>query len=86
MEMSKEPLWTKNFIILSIVNFFLTLIFFLLNATIATYAINEFNASTSQAGLVAGIFIIGTLIGRLFIGRMINSTIPKTIIILINIH
>lgn len=79
---SKEPLWTKNFIILSIVNFFLTLIFFLLNATIAAYAINEFNASTSQAGLVAGIFIIGTLIGRLFIGRMINSTNPKKIIIL----
>ena len=44
------------------------------------------NASTSQADLVAGIFIIGTLIGRLFIGRMINSTIPKTIINLINIH
>ena len=80
--MSKDRLWTKNFIILSIVNFFLTLIFFLLNATIAVYAINEFNASTSQAGLVAGIFIIGTLIGRLFIGRMINSTNPKRIIIL----
>ena len=82
VEISKEPLWTKNFIILSIVNFFLTLIFFLLNATIAAYAIDEFNASTSQAGLVAGIFIIGTLIGRLFIGRMINSTNPKKIIIL----
>ena len=82
MKISKEPLWTKNFIILSIVNFFLTLIFFLLNATIAAYAINEFNASTSQAGLVAGIFIIGTLIGRLFIGRIINSTNPKRIILL----
>ena len=37
------------------------------------YAVNEFNASISQAGLVTGIFIIGTLIGRLFIGRSIES-------------
>jgi MFS family permease len=40
--------------------------------TIAVYAVNEFHASTSQAGLVTGIFIIGTLIGRLFIGRVID--------------
>ena len=29
--------------------------------------------SASQAGLVTGIFIVGTLIGRLFIGRSIDS-------------
>jgi len=37
------------------------------------YAVNEFDASPSQAGLVTGIFIIGTLIGRLFTGRSIGS-------------
>ena len=41
--------------------------------TIAVYAVAEFDASTSQAGLVTGIFIIGTLFGRLFIGRFIDS-------------
>lgn len=69
----KENLWTKNFLILSLINFFLTLIYFLLNSTITIYAINNFKASTGQAGFVAGIFIIGTLIGRIFTGRMHHS-------------
>lgn len=39
----------------------------------AGYATDEFQASTSQAGLITGIFIIGTLTGRLFIGRIIDT-------------
>ncbi|MDQ0232459.1 putative MFS family arabinose efflux permease [Metabacillus malikii] len=38
----------------------------------SVYAVNEYHATTSQAGLVTGIFIIGALIGRLFIGRNIE--------------
>ncbi|MFJ7975364.1 MFS transporter [Peribacillus sp. NPDC096379] len=71
--MNKPKLWTKDFVIVSSVNFFLTLVFYLLMVTIAVYAVEKFDASTSQAGLVTGIFIIGTLIGRLFIGRFIDS-------------
>lgn len=81
MKQTKSKLWTKDFIILSLVNFFLTLIFFLLNATITLYALDEFNASTSQAGLVAGIFIIGALFGRLFTGRIMNTIGPKRILV-----
>lgn len=73
MNQTNPKLWTKNFIILSSINFIMTLIFFLLNATITLYAINEFDASTGQAGIVAGIFIIGSLLGRLFTGRLIPS-------------
>ncbi|MGE7879254.1 MFS transporter [Peribacillus muralis] len=73
MEHSRPKLWTKDFIIVSSINFFITLIFYLLMVTLAIYAVNELNASTSQAGLISGIFIIGTLIGRLFIGRFIDS-------------
>lgn len=69
---TKPRLWTKDFIIVSTVNFFLSLIFYLLLVTIAVYAVEAFHASESQAGLVTGIFIIGALIGRLFIGHMMN--------------
>ncbi|TLS35396.1 MFS transporter [Pseudalkalibacillus caeni] len=71
---SKPKLWSKDFIIVSAVNFFLYLIFYLLLVTIAVYAVELFDVTESQAGLATGIFIIGTLIGRLFIGRMINVT------------
>lgn len=71
--MNKPKLWTKDFIVVSLINFIILLIFFLLMVTIGIYAVEKFNASTSQAGLVTGIFIIGTLIGRLVIGRYIES-------------
>ncbi|MET1181014.1 MFS transporter [Peribacillus simplex] len=73
MDQSRPRLWTKDFVIVSSINFFITLIFYLLMVTLAIYAVNELDASTSQAGLISGIFIIGTLIGRLFIGRFIDS-------------
>lgn len=73
MEQSRPRLWTKDFVIVSSINFFITLIFYLLMVTLAIYAVNELDASTSEAGLISGIFIIGTLIGRLFIGRFIDS-------------
>lgn len=73
MNQSKSKLWTKDFIIVSSANFFLYLVFYLLLVTMAVYAVEQFHVSESQAGLVTGIFIVGTLIGRLFIGRMITS-------------
>ena len=72
MIVSKPKLWTKDFIITAMINFFLTMVFYLLIVIMAVYASNEYHASTSLAGLVTGIFIIGTLIGRLLAGRNIE--------------
>lgn len=73
MEQQTQKLWTKDFIFVSIINFTVTLIFFLLMVTIAGFAVDEFGASTSTAGLVSSIFIIGTLFGRLGGGRIIGE-------------
>ncbi|GLC88814.1 MFS transporter [Lysinibacillus piscis] len=77
METTKQKLWTKDFLIVSLINFTITLIFFLLMVTIAGYAVEHFHASTSTAGLVSSIFIIGTLIGRIGTGRIIGSAGSK---------
>lgn len=69
----KAKLWTKDFVIISATNFFLYLVFYLLLVTMAVFAVEKYHASESEAGLVTGIFIIGALIGRLIIGRMITS-------------
>lgn len=73
MEATRHKLWTKDFLIVSLINFTITLIFFLLMVTIAGYAVEHFGASTSTAGLVSSIFIIGTLFGRLGTGRIIGD-------------
>lgn len=73
MEKTKETLWTKEFVIVSFINFLVTLVFYLLMVTIAKYAVNEFHVSASTAGLVSSIFIIGALLGRLGGGRIISQ-------------
>ena len=78
--MNKEKLWTKEFIIVSTINFLATFIFFLLMVTIASYAKTEFGATTSTAGLVSSIFIIGSLVGRLGAGRFIGQKGPIKIL------
>ncbi|WOV85786.1 MFS transporter [Sporosarcina jeotgali] len=69
----KQNLWTKDFIFISIINFFLMLVMYMLMVTIAPFAVEEYGASASMAGLVSGIFIIGTLLARLATGRVIES-------------
>ncbi|MDD4356478.1 MAG: MFS transporter [Smithellaceae bacterium] len=71
--MKPERLWTKDFVTVSVINFLVFSTHFLLMVTIASYAVNKFHASTNTAGLVAGIFIIGALTGRLGTGRVIES-------------
>lgn len=78
----RERLWTKDFSLLFSINFFLTFIFYLLMMTMAVYAMQEFNASTSVAGLVAGIFIIGEIIARFFIGRKIDEIGRKKVLMI----
>lgn len=54
--------------------------FYLLMVTIAAYAKSEYGASTSMAGLVSSIFIIGSLVGRLCSGRLISVVGSKKIL------
>ena len=73
MNQPRAKLWTKDFTIVSAVNFFVTLVFYLLIVIIGVYAVDEFDASTSQAGLVTGIFIVGSLIGRLSLADLLSQ-------------
>ena len=78
--MNKDKLWTKEFLMIASINFLLTLMYFLLLVTIASFAKEEFHVSTSTAGLVSSIFIIGSLIGRLGAGRVIGEiSVLKTL-------
>lgn len=77
----KERLWTKDFINVSIVNFALMMSMYLLLVTMAIYAAQEYDASMSMAGLVASIYIIGSMFGRLFGGKQISKTGGKKMLI-----
>jgi len=78
---NREKLWTRDFIMITMINFLVFLTHFMLMVTIAAYAVDHFHASTDTAGLVAGIFIIGALIGRLGIGRTIEGIGSRKVLI-----
>ncbi len=68
---TQAPLWTRNFVLCSAINFQLVLTFYLLVVVIVGYAVNELHSSIAQAGLISGLFIVGTLIGRLFVAKLL---------------
>jgi MFS family permease len=79
--MNKERLWTKDFITVAVTNFLIYVVFYLLMVVMASYAVDKFHASTSIAGLVSGIFIIGILVGRLGTGRIIEDMGSRKVLI-----
>ena len=78
MSEPKSTLWTKNFILVSAINFQLVLTFYLLVIVIVGYSVAELGATTAQAGLVSGLFIIGTLIGRFLVGKFLKRFGQRT--------
>lgn len=67
----EQKLWTKEFIVPSFVNFLLTIMYFLLMVTMSNYAVETYGVTVSTAGLVASIFVLGSLLGRLLVGKFI---------------
>lgn len=67
-----EKLFNKGFISITIINFVVYLVYYLLMVIIAVIAQDNLHASLSQAGLASGIYVIGTLLARLFIGKKLE--------------
>lgn len=79
--MHREKLWTKDFTMVSTINFLLTLVFYLLIVIIGSHAVEAYGATLSEVGLVTGLFVVGTLLGRLFTGRAIDRVGRKKTLI-----
>lgn len=67
--MGKVKIWTKDFSYISGTMFFVSMTYYLLMTMIPIYSMESFGVSQGQAGLVAGIFIIGALVSRPLTGR-----------------
>ncbi|HEC2224260.1 TPA: MFS transporter [Staphylococcus delphini] len=77
----QEKLWSKDFIFITLTNFLMYMIHYMLIVTVTVFTINEFHTSESIGGLASGIFIIGMLIGRLASGRIVDAIQPKKVLV-----
>lgn len=60
--MNSQKLWTKNFILATLSGLFAAMVFYITMTTLALYADESFQASASIAGLVASIFVLGSVV------------------------
>ncbi|MFD2830767.1 MFS transporter [Corticicoccus populi] len=77
-----EKIWTKDFLLITFVNFLMYIIHYSLIVTMTIFTIEKYHASEGMGGLAAGIFIIGMLFGRLYAGKYIDQVQPKNILLI----
>ncbi|MGX7196931.1 MFS transporter [Enterococcus olivae] len=68
----QKKLFNKGFIGITLINFIVYLVYYLLMVIIAVIAQNNLQATLGQAGLASGIYIIGTLFARLLMGKKLE--------------
>ena len=72
IDIQKEKLFNTGFITITTINFIVFLIYYCFVVITAKFATDALGASPAQAGFAAGIYIIGTLIARLYIGKKLE--------------
>lgn len=78
----QDKLWTRDFCLVSFSNFFVYVAYYALMVVTAVYALDQLNATTSQAGLAAGIFLVAGLIARFFTGPLLSLAGKKKMMLL----
>ncbi|WP_042353829.1 MFS transporter [Bacillus rubiinfantis] len=77
---SQPKLWTKNFISISLSNFFVFFSFYILLVTLPTYSINVLHTSASQAGLMTTIFLLSAIVSRPLAGQWLERAGNKKVL------
>lgn len=65
----EKKLFNKGFVAITSINFIVYLVYYLMMVIIAVIAHDQLHASFGQAGIASGIYIIGTLLARLIMGK-----------------
>ena len=77
--MAKERLFTRNFVLCTVINFFFTMFFFMFFTGMSSFSMDVLGADSTLAGLTASIFIAGDLISRLIFGGRLDAIGKKRI-------
>ncbi|OAS83016.1 MULTISPECIES: MFS transporter [Metabacillus] len=70
---SKQPIWTKSFISISLSNFFIFIAFYGLLTSLPIYVVDELHRSEIDAGLIVTIFLLSAIIVRPFSGKLLED-------------
>lgn len=80
--MENERLWTRGFVLDTLINLGIYIIYYMLMVVIAVEAL-QMGATVAEAGLASGIYIIGVLLARLVGGRYSNTSLHVASLVII---
>ena len=78
---ASDKLWTKDFLLGTMINFLLMVNYYSLMVVITNYSMKVYDAPASAAGLAASIFIIGALVARIIAGSVMDRVGRKRILL-----
>lgn len=78
---ARKPIFTRDFLLASGVNFCAATVFYGFVTTMAVYAWTRFDASDAEAGLAASMFVVGATIARLLAGKIIDWLGMRTVLL-----
>lgn len=79
--MTRPKLWTKDFINISTISFFIFLAFYILLTALPLQLTKEFGGGADQAGLLITLFLIAAIIVRPFAGKWVSVYSQKKMMI-----
>lgn len=77
-----KSLLTRNFCTVTVTNFLVMITYYQIFVSSALFAIEHFNVELAQAGLSAGLMVVGCLIGRFIFGNLISQIGSGKVLIL----
>lgn len=78
----KKPLWTKDFLGVSFISFFLFMGFYILLTALPIYVLDDLYGNEADVGLVTACFLISAVLCRPFTGKWINSIGRKKLLLI----
>jgi MFS family permease len=78
----KSRIWTRDFTLATLAGLFSAMVFYITLTTLARYANQSFGTGAGMSGLVASIFILGGVAGRIFSGRYLERVGRRRLILI----
>jgi MFS family permease len=77
----KEKLWTKDFISITTISFFIFLAFYVVLSVLPLYMVDNLHAGTDKVGLVITLFLLAAIIIRPFAGKWVSKGSQKKFLV-----
>ncbi|MDX6154180.1 MFS transporter [Marinococcus sp. PL1-022] len=74
MSRHDHPIWTKDFISITITNFMVFTVFYSLLTTLPLFVTGNLGGTSAQGGLIVTIMLVATIITRIFAGKIMEKT------------